>query len=286
MKYLTSKEVAILMGVNVSTIKRWTDDGKLPCYQTPGGHRKFILSHINEFLSKNKKKSRKVNVIELEGIKDRKLIQYIDHGAYQKLIPVFLDHAINADSNRLKTTLIGLYMKQYPVYEIYDSLVLPVLRLIGDKWADDKISIAEEHLASNTIRNAVNALGESLQRQYLKGQEYTLCLALSGDQHDLPLIMAKQVLELQGIPVLNCGRDTPVESLKTLLKKFKPDRIIVSLTYIEDRKLANREMNELFKITSELKVKIGIGGQGIHHISGKHRKNAQLLKSIRDITQI
>jgi len=29
MKYLNSKEVASAMGVNVSTIKRWTDSGKL-----------------------------------------------------------------------------------------------------------------------------------------------------------------------------------------------------------------------------------------------------------------
>ena len=118
MKYLTSKEVAILMGVNVSTIKRWTDDGKLPCYQTPGGHRKFILSHINEFLAKNKKKAKKVNVVELEGIKDRKLIQNIDHGEYKKLIPVFLEQALNADGDRLKATLTGLYMKQYFLHEI------------------------------------------------------------------------------------------------------------------------------------------------------------------------
>ena len=53
MKYLNSKEVAMIMGVHVSTVKRWTDAGNLPCYQTPGGHRKFILSHIifsNEYV--------------------------------------------------------------------------------------------------------------------------------------------------------------------------------------------------------------------------------------------
>ena len=159
MKYLNSKEVAMIMGVHVSTVKRWTDTGKLPCYQTPGGHRKFILSHINEFLAMNKKKSKKVNVVELEGIKDRKLIQNIDHGEYGKLLPGFLKQALNADGKRLKTTLMGLYIKQYILHEIYDALVMPVLKSIGDMWVNNDISIAEEHLATNTIRNAVHSLG-------------------------------------------------------------------------------------------------------------------------------
>ena len=286
MKYLNSKEVAMIMGVHVSTVKRWTDAGNLPCYQTPGGHRKFILSHINEFLAKNKKKSNKVNVLELEGIKDRKLIQNIDHGEYVKLVPVFTKHALNADGNRLKTTLAGLYMKQYLLHEIYDALVMPVLKSIGDMWANNDISIAEEHVATNTIRNAVHALGETLQRKNYNGHDYTLSLALSGDEHDLPLIMTKQILEINGIPVINCGANTPAKSIKRLLNKFQPDKIIVSLTYCEDKNLANQQLDDLVKITSKNHAKIYMGGAGIDYIIGQHLKNVQLLHSMSDVAQI
>ena len=286
MKYLNSKEVAMIMGVHVSTVKRWTDAGKLPCYQTPGGHRKFILRHINEFLAKNKKKSKKVNIIELEGIKDRKLIQNIDHGEYEKLLPVFIKQALNADGNRLKTTLTGLYMKQYLLHEIYDALVMPVLESIGDMWANNDISVAEEHLASNTIRNAVHALGETLERKDYKDNSYTLSLALSGDEHDLPLIMTKQILEIKGIPVINCGRNTPANSIKRLLKKFQPDKIIVSLTYIENKKLAKQELDDLLKIASKTHAKIYVGGAGIQYINGQQLKNVQLLHSMSDVAQI
>ena len=286
MKYLNSKEVAMIMGVHVSTVKRWTDTGKLPCYQTPGGHRKFILSHINEFLAMNKKKSKKVNVVELEGIKDRKLIQNIDHGEYGKLLPGFLKQALNADGKRLKTTLTGLYMKQYLLHEIYDALVMPVLKSIGDMWVNNDISIAEEHLATNTIRNAVHSLGEALERKDYKDHNYTLTFCLSGDEHDLPLIMTKQILELNGIPVLNCGRNTPAKSIKQLSKKFQPDKIIVSLTYIEDKKSANQELDDLLKIASQTHAKIYVGGAGIQYIIGQKLKNVQLLSSMADVAQI
>jgi len=286
MKYLNSKEVGMIMGVHVSTVKRWTDAGKLPCYQTPGGHRKFILSHINEFLAKNKKKAKKVNVVELEGIKDRKLIQNIDHGEYKKLIPVFLEQALNADGDRLKTTLTGLYMKQYFLHEIYDTLVLPVMVLIGDMWANNDISVAEEHLATNTIRNAVNTLGEALERKDYKDNSYLLSLALSGDEHDLPLIMTKQILEANGIPVINCGSNTPAKSIKKLLEKFQPDKIIVSLTYIENKQLAKQELNHLFEIVSDHQVTIYVGGSNFTYLSKQQYNKAKMLYSMADVSQI
>ena len=50
-----SYQVAELMGVNVSTVKRWTDAGKLNCQKTEGGHRKFHLNDLKDFFKKNKK---------------------------------------------------------------------------------------------------------------------------------------------------------------------------------------------------------------------------------------
>ena len=46
----TASQIAEIIGVNVSTIKRWTDSGKLECQQTIGGHRKFHLNHLRKFL--------------------------------------------------------------------------------------------------------------------------------------------------------------------------------------------------------------------------------------------
>ena len=45
-----SYQLAKIIGVNVSTIKRWTESGKLNCSKTAGGHRKFNLNDISNFL--------------------------------------------------------------------------------------------------------------------------------------------------------------------------------------------------------------------------------------------
>ena len=62
-RYISSEEVSNILGVNVSTIKRWTDSGKLDCVITAGGHRKFLMRHVSAFLNDNSKYRTKLNVL-------------------------------------------------------------------------------------------------------------------------------------------------------------------------------------------------------------------------------
>jgi len=37
---------AAIAGVSVSTLRRWADEGRLPSFRTPGGHRRFKVSDV------------------------------------------------------------------------------------------------------------------------------------------------------------------------------------------------------------------------------------------------
>ena len=54
MRYLTSNDVAEILGVNISTLKRWTDNGTISCTKTAGGHRKFTMQHVRDYYKKIK----------------------------------------------------------------------------------------------------------------------------------------------------------------------------------------------------------------------------------------
>lgn len=43
-------QVAALFGVHVSTIARWADEGKIPCFRTPGGQRRYPRAEIDALL--------------------------------------------------------------------------------------------------------------------------------------------------------------------------------------------------------------------------------------------
>jgi excisionase family DNA binding protein len=48
---LTASEAAALLGVSVATVRGWADQGRLPSHRTVGGHRRFELDQLREWLS-------------------------------------------------------------------------------------------------------------------------------------------------------------------------------------------------------------------------------------------
>lgn len=50
-KVLTPTEVARLFRVDPKTVTRWATDGKLAGFRTPGGHRRFWQSDVQNLLN-------------------------------------------------------------------------------------------------------------------------------------------------------------------------------------------------------------------------------------------
>ncbi len=47
---LTTKYIAEMFGVDVTTVLRWADDGKLPYFRTPGGHHRYFPEDIRKLI--------------------------------------------------------------------------------------------------------------------------------------------------------------------------------------------------------------------------------------------
>ena len=39
-------EVAAILGVDEKSVRLWADTGRLPCWRTPGGHRRFRRADV------------------------------------------------------------------------------------------------------------------------------------------------------------------------------------------------------------------------------------------------
>ena len=49
-RVLKTQEVADLFVVDTNTVNRWADQGRLPHFRTPGGHRRFYRSDVEPLL--------------------------------------------------------------------------------------------------------------------------------------------------------------------------------------------------------------------------------------------
>lgn len=51
--YLTSHEAAGMIQANPSSINKWVKEGRIICFQTPGGHRRIKAADFVAFLSEH-----------------------------------------------------------------------------------------------------------------------------------------------------------------------------------------------------------------------------------------
>jgi excisionase family DNA binding protein len=49
-EWLTLGQAATYLGVAQSTIRKWSDTGRLPAFYTPGGHRRFRRGDLDQFV--------------------------------------------------------------------------------------------------------------------------------------------------------------------------------------------------------------------------------------------
>ena len=281
-KYFNSDEAAKILGVNVSTIKRWTDSNKLECIKSAGGHRKFMVEHLKVFLEKNNKKLSRANLAFPGPADGLDINYYILKEDYSFLTGYLVKHSMKCDKPRIQQVLNGMYMGQVELYAIYDNLVAPALYKIGDMWEAGEINVLEEHLATQTIKDCVVRL-----QGIIPVPEETfataLCLNLSGELHDIALKMASNLLETKGFKVLYSGQLTPAINVTELLAKNAIDRVYISSSYIEDYETTQAELDEIIKASQQAGAQIFLGGEGFRRLHVNGAANVTMLNNFFDV---
>ena len=283
MKYLNSKEVASIMGVNVSTIKRWTDSGRLDCYQTVGGHRKFLLSHLKKFLQEKINQKLRVNIIQYLNKDDKELVQRIDRIDYEYLRGYLLQLCLQQGVDSIHEIINSLLIKGEPQHRIYDELILNILNKIGDQWSKNKFSISDEHVVSETIRNVMYRIHSEISTNDEKITRKVICMTLSNDEHEIPLVMIQSILNEMNIPNINLGTNLPVAEIESKVLVFNPTHLIISSNYVLDPETFNLEISRLIQFCHKKDIEILIGGSGNNLLIEENRYTTIELKDMTEL---
>ncbi len=265
-QFFNSQEAAKILGVNVSTIKRWTDEGRLQCVKTPGGHRKFFLKHLAYFLEMNQDKSSKPNLFPMENEEDLRISYYVMKGDFDYLVDYVEENALMCNRERVQQVLNGLYLGQFPLHVIYDRLVTPLLRRLGDRWHNGLISITEEHFATHTVRDAIIRL-QGIIRRPTKHLGIAFCLNFSDELHDIALKMVDHILEARGFKILFSGPLTVLDNADDVFSRYRPNRVYVSSTIVENIEKVQKEFDFLCENCMKYDVGLYVGGPGFDFLN-------------------
>lgn len=221
-------------------------------------------ARINSFLLQNMPKNGKKREELIEQLTD-KLFTSLTEGNQKNTIDIYRTFTSNN-----------------PLDQFYEKVLTQAMIKIGDLWAKGKLSIATEHVASNTAHSLIKVISDDYRKS--KGNKGVVILTTPvGEDHNLGCNMLGSFLVSKGFSTFDLSPSTPSESLIKFIKATKPNALFVSITLEENIKSGQRMVKKIhgkFK-----KLKIFIGGQAFSQKSN-FKFDGELVTDTRMLNQI
>jgi methanogenic corrinoid protein MtbC1 len=140
--------------------------------------------------------------------------------------------------------------------ESFLQVLTPALVEVGERWASGAVSVAQEHLASSTVRAALQTL-LSDQRADVRGTAVLACAP--GERHEIGLLMLAVMLRSDGWQVAYLGADTPCADAVTLAHELNASALCFSAGSKESARGLDRELSATAPRES---LTVVVGGRG------------------------
>ncbi|MDX1547804.1 MAG: MerR family DNA-binding transcriptional regulator [Rhodothermales bacterium] len=216
-KTFSPKELADVVGVSESSIKRWGDAGLIDVTRTAGGHRRIGMYAALRFI-----REQEMQVVrpDLLGLPDLEALP-ADAYAAELTTDSFYEALLAGEPPHARGMIVAAYLGGTSPAALFDGPIAGALERLGRRWLEDERGIYEEHVATATCLEAVNQL-----RLLVPPPEDGAPVALGGapeqDPYLLPSMMVATVLADAGYRAVNLGPNAPVSTFVHGMEDNRP----------------------------------------------------------------
>lgn len=249
------RTVASLTGVNAITLRAWERRyGLIKPVRTEKGHRLYtqkdidLINHVVELLDKG------VPISQAKSYMRQEPLQAPLGGQWQDYQQRMLNAVVRFDDQALDSTY-NEALSLHPIDTVTTWLVLPLLRRLGERWAKNEGSVAEEHFFAAYMRNK---LGARFHHEAHRARGPILIAAcLPGEQHETGILLASLSVMARGFRVLLLGADTPLAELIQPSKRTEARGILLSGSVVP-QDILHKQLAELVQ---QVEIPVFVGGQ-------------------------
>jgi DNA-binding transcriptional MerR regulator len=202
-----------LTGLSPEVLRAWERRyGVVEPMRTPGGTRRYTAGDLARL--------RRVKAAVDAGHRISAVAQLDDSELERRSLPAAPTETSGAEAiftalDRLDATeaqrLFSLELASRGPVRFAREFALPLVHEIGERWADERMTIASEHLASGVLRNLFGtALSPSAASRLGPKIVFT---TPSGERHELGLQIAALAAMGAGANPIYLGAELPVESI-------------------------------------------------------------------------
>ncbi|MED1204677.1 MerR family transcriptional regulator [Heyndrickxia acidicola] len=159
--------------------------------------------------------------------------------------------------------MINLCFSMFDFEDVFHYIIVPILKRVGDEWAQNRLSVIQEHFISQFLERRLLSFFQDLTVNTSNVRAVAFCPP--NEHHHIGLLLFSLFLKRRGIDVLFLGENTPTEDLLPLIQMNNVKFICMSVTYQDHAKHLEKVIKELSD--SKLGLTFIIGGQASPDIS-------------------
>jgi len=224
--FFNTSDVAEMLRVDKSTVKRWANEGKLKCFRTPGGHRKFHADEVYNFVTQFHYEISTLQVVPDLASDDAIIKKMIEKKEFNVLMSVCFNVALKGKKDDVLSLFVATHRAGLSVAKIFDFILIPALKKISDTYSINKISFLEYQLAQRTLTSAVLQLTPSITHRS-HNNKTIICASFENHFQDVEMAAIITLFETEGYTVLNLGSGMTATAVAQMVYRTKPFAVCI-----------------------------------------------------------
>ena len=175
------------------------------------------------------------------------------------------------------------FITKSSIEQFYEKILIPIMGKVGAMWADGHLSIATEHIASNTTQSLIKLISENHKKKILDKGKIIVTTPV-GEEHCISCNLIESFLLSKGFITFNLSPSTPVDSLIEFIRSVHPTAVLISITLADNIKAGQRlakKINEQYK-----RLPVYVGAQALNGTKSKFRATIIQDSSLEQIPRI
>jgi DNA-binding transcriptional MerR regulator len=258
MSSYTIKDLEQISGIKAHTIRIWEQRYRfLQPQRTETNIRSYSADELKVILN--------VSLLNKYGFKishiDKMSTSEIEHkilglnqldAEKERVVNALIKDMVSLDMISFERQLDN-YIAQKGIEKTITDIIFSFLERVGVLWITNHINPAQEHLASNIIRQKVILGIEKLPKSFDNAKLIVLFMP-EGEYHEIGLLFVHFLLKSKGYNVDYLGTNVPLVDLKYLTEFKKVDYLYAHITAPTKGFKLNKFMEQLTQINSNIPI--------------------------------